>query len=125
MRARRVVGGMPPLPCFQLVRPGGKNPRGVTYHEMIIKLVVHHDFPDAEIEQECRLLKEQVVCVSVRCVMVLLDADNRRVVVFVKSQQRSRITSLRRMVLLGVTNQFCALCDCTVSTEVSRVRGER
>ena len=80
-----VVGRVPSLPRFQLFRRTRKNPRGVTYHAMLIELVVHHDLPDTEIEQECRLLKEQVVGLSVRRVMKLLDADNTRLVVFVKS----------------------------------------
>ena len=111
---------MPSLPCFQRFRRARKNPRGVTYHEMLIELVVHHDLPNAEIEQECRPLKKQIVCSSVRRVMELLNADNRWMVVFVNSQQRTRITSMRGLVLLDVTNQFCALCDCTVSAEFRR-----
>src|SRR5687767_6257975 len=105
---------MPSSPYFHLSRWARQNPRGVAYDKMLVELVIHHDLPDAEIEQECRPLKEQIVCISVRRVMELLDADNRRVVVFVKGQQRTRITSTRGTVLLDVTHQFCALCDCTV-----------
>ncbi len=69
--------------------------------------------PDTEIEQECRLLKEQIVCISVRCVMELLDADNRWMVVFINSQQKTRVTSVRGTVLLDVIDQSCALRDGT------------
>ncbi len=78
---------MPSLPCFQLFGCTRKNPRGVTYHDMLIEPVVHHDLPNPEIGRECRLLKEQIVCLSVRRVMELLDTDDRRLLVFVKSQQ--------------------------------------
>ena len=116
---------MPSSPYFHLFRWARKNPRGVTYDKMLVKLVVHHDLPDAEIEQECGLLKEQIVRTPVRRVMELLDADNRRVVVFVKSQQRNRITSMPFMIVLDVIHQFCALRDCVISAELRRGSGKR
>lgn len=60
MRNWGVVGAMPSLPRFQLFRCTRKNPRGVTYHDMLIEPVVHHDLPNPEIGRKCRLLKERI-----------------------------------------------------------------
>src|SRR5687767_811059 len=115
---------MPSLPCFQSFGHVRKNPRGVAHHDVLVELVVHHDLSDTEIKQKCRLLKEHIVCVSVRRVVKLVNADNRRTVIPINSLQKTRITSMRGPVLLNVTDKFCALGDPTPSAEVSRVRGE-
>lgn len=53
MRNWGVEGAMPSLPRFQLFRCTRKNPRGVTYHDMLIEPVVHHDLPNPEIGRKC------------------------------------------------------------------------
>ena len=63
------MGRVPSLPRRQLLRRTRKNPRSVTYHAMFIELVIHDDLSNTEIEQECWLLKEQIIGLSVRRVM--------------------------------------------------------
>jgi len=114
------MDGIPPLRCFQLFRRQYEYPRGVTYHGMFIEFIVHDEFSGTDvIEQKSRLLKKQIICISVRRVMEFFDADNRWIVIFPNGLQRIRITSMHGMVLLDVIDYFRAICDCIVSTQLN------
>jgi hypothetical protein len=95
------MDGIPALSCFQLVRCPHKNPRGMTGKDMFVELVVHHEFPGTKvIKQNCWLLEDKIVCVAVRCVVEPFDTDDRWMVVFPDSQQRTRLVPMYSMVPL-------------------------
>jgi len=119
------VGRIPTLPRLHLGRCPGKNPGGVTHHKVLVTVVVYRDLSNTEIEKECRLLKEQIVCVPVRRVVELVDADNIWMIVFVNGLQKQRIVSMPRPERLDVIPQFCALRDCIVSAELSGGSSQR
>ena len=91
----------------------------MTDDRMLIQRVVDHELSGAKIiEQEARLLKEQIVGISTGRIMELLDADNGWIVVFPGRQQGAGIMSLGSAVCLDVIDKFSAAGDRVVSAEL-------
>jgi hypothetical protein len=103
---------IPPLVGRKLFRRPGQNPADVTGNDMFIAIVVDHDLPGPEVfEQKLRLLKKEIVCLTVRRIVILLNADHPQFVAasVPGARTRFRTSSASQSAPIGVNNSPATL----------------